>query len=311
MRRWNGEAFPVPRLARVGYGAAVRGDEDEDEDGGETGEGAEEGEDGRKPAAASSDKENEVGPGEAAAGADANGEEEEEELGPPPRKRGRRRRPAPAAAGEEAASRAQQRRGRRKRPEDADELEEDGIEDSSSDDDSDMIGKRPAEVDKEPSAASGLRRKRERLMENVKDPLDKFLDPKGGDESEGDADGWGEGGDGKDDDDEGERKAPGTTPTFRKPDKKTKTSLRFDSSDDEDGPPRPPAPGGASDGGGLSALPTRMSYAETPDDDVPRPRPVNVNLTNRTGKRRKFTDEEDGAIKKGVKKFGPGEWLVR
>lgn len=315
----------MPRLAALGYGATVNGDEDGERADDGVGTAAAEAveQDCRKPAAVSSDKENEEArpAGEAGGGGDDDGidrGDDEEELGSSPKKRARRRRtgrrpiPVATAAAEEepAAKLPPRKRGRQKRSTDANELGEDRIEESSSDDDSDMIGKRWEEKE---SNASGLRRKRERLMKRVKDPLEVFLDPKG-DESEGDADSFGDGGDGNGDvgvdggdgkDDGGEEGVPAKTPTFRKSDKRTKTSLKFDSSDDEDGgqPSRPPASGG----GGLSALPSRMSDPTTPVVDVPRPQPVNVNLTNRTGKRKKFTDEEDDAIKKGIKKFGAGE----
>jgi len=153
-------------------------------------------------------------------------------------------------------------------------------------------------------AREALKRKREAFVKKIKDPMKDIVaaaegargGPKEEEEEEESEDS---------DDDEGDnsgdegiaKRRKGKTPSFRKQ-KKSAHQLNFtdsdnDSSDEEE------------DGVALSKLPTKYKAKQ----EKKKPTKIHITRKNDTVKKRKrFTEEEDGAIRLGVERFGAGNW---
>ena len=180
------------------------------------------------------------------------------------------------------------------------EVVDDEIEESSDEEE--------YEVERKPSAREELKRKREQFMKKVKDPLNASVAIAEGarsgkekvDESESEDD--------NDSSNEEEAKKEGNavkgdklarggrrgiTPTFRKQ-KKSAHQLNFTDSEDDS----------EEEGVALSEVPTKYK-AKKP---AQAPREIHVSRKDEKTKRKKFTEEEDGAIRLGVERFGVGRW---
>ena len=151
-------------------------------------------------------------------------------------------------------------------------------------------------------AREALKRKREAFVKKIKDPMKDIVaaaegaggGPKEEEEKSED-----------NDDDEGDsssdegitKRRKGKTPSFRKQ-KKSAHQLNFtdsdnDSSDEEE------------EGVALSKLPTKYKAKQ----EKKKPTKIHITRKNDTVKKRKrFTEEEDGAIRLGVERFGAGNW---
>ncbi len=135
-----------------------------------------------------------------------------------------------------------------------------------------------------------LKRKMKKLMHNVKDPLnecvaiarsaraDQYLGQTQGDD------------DSSSEDEAGEKPVKKIPPLCQK--RKTAYQIKFDDSDDSEG-----------EAVALSEVPARYEHAKSfqafPEIHV-QPHPPK--------KRKKFTAEEDGAIREGIRQFGAGHW---
>ncbi len=141
------------------------------------------------------------------------------------------------------------------------------------------------EDEPEPEARGDLKRKRNTLMKNVKDPLEHCVAEAQSARVCRD-----------DDTDEvsdvpNKRKRQLHTPSFRK-EKESAHSLRFDDSDsdysDEEGVK-------------LSDIPKRYKSRSNPQE-------IQIGNFSMKKQRAKFTESEDNAIREGVSRFGAGKW---
>jgi len=159
-------------------------------------------------------------------------------------------------------------------------VEEDPIFDTVDDD----------EDESKPKARGDLKRKRDALTKNVKDPFKECLAEaktarlvRGNDSDEGSdvptnhvpSSG---------------RKRVVTTPSMRK-EKASAHTLRFSDSEESD----------EDEGVKLSALPERFKSTNNPQE-------IQIGNFSPKKKRAKFTEVEDRAIREGVKRFGSGSW---
>ena len=183
---------------------------------------------------------------------------------------------------------------------DVNEVVDDEIEESSDEEE--------YTVERKPSAREELKRKREKFMKKVKDPLNASVAIAEGaragkekvDESESEDDNDSsneEGAKVEDNAVKGGKLARGgrrgSGPSFRKQ-KKSAHQLNFTDSEDDS----------EEEGVALSEVPTKYK-AKKP---AQAPRDIHVSRKDEKTKRKRFTEGEDGAIRLGVERFGAGRW---
>ena len=277
LRRWADLVLPIPNLSKLNYGSTTTGSN----------------------AAAvmvANNKENKPG---AADGVDSG--KTISSFVTAESTSGKQQQPTRPQRGLPQHKRAKYREDRKPPPVETTEVN-DELESSSDEEEYEKAGKMGAREQKR-AAQEQLKRKRDDLMKKVKDPLQDCIAAAEGarthkevDESEDD-----------DSSDEDVLKRSGKaavgrkkvkTPSFRMQ-KKSAHQLKFTDSEES---------GSEEEGGvALSELPTKYKSKSNKPAQAPR----EIHVSRKSGgkqKRKRFTEEEDGAIRLGVDRCGEGRW---